>query len=220
MRFTDRQDAARRLLAALPELGPDVVVEALPRGGVPLAAVVARALSAPLDLVLVRKIGVPGHEELAVAAVTDGAAPVINRDVARQARLTEEDIDRLARPQQEEIVRRRALYLGGRAAVPVAGRTVLVVDDGIATGATMRAALKLLRAKGAARIVVAVPVAPREALAELRREADEVVCLTAPEPFYAVGQVYDDFAQVSDREVVEALGLAGAVGPPPAPQPG
>jgi putative phosphoribosyl transferase len=158
-------------------------------------------------VVYVRKVGLPGQPELAVAAVTDGAAPAlaINAPIARAAGLTEADIRALAAPELAEIARRRALWHGDRAAVPVRGRTVVVVDDGIATGATMRAALDRLRADGAARLILAVPVAAPDALAELAPLVDRVVCLSTPDPFHAVGAHYADFRQVTDAEVAAAL---------------
>ncbi|PWE34269.1 phosphoribosyltransferase [Maritimibacter sp. 55A14] len=210
-RFADRIEAGRALGDALRNKGyADPVVVALPRGGVPVGYEVALALSAPLDIVMVRKIGVPGHEELAAGAVVNGDAPqiVINDAVAAMARLDRAGIERLAGAQLAEIARRRALYQGGRAPVPVEGRTVIVVDDGIATGATMRASLKALARRGPARLVLAVPVAPRDTLGVLEREVDEVVCLSAPADFLAVGQFYVNFGQVPDAEVTRLLDAA------------
>jgi len=207
--FADRREAGRALaarLGATPRNGP-LLVLALPRGGVPVAAEVARALDAPLDLLLVRKIGAPWQPELAVAAVVDGAAPEIVYD-ERTCRLAGVDrayVQRRAGEELKEIERRRRIYLGGRAPLPVAGATVIVVDDGIATGTTVRAALKALRRQNPARIVLAVPVAPSDSLVELRGEADEIVCLVQPEPFHAVGLHYRDFHQVGDDEVIQAM---------------
>lgn len=204
----DRRDAGEQLLARLPPLdGRTTVVLALPRGGVPVAAEIARAIHAPLDVVLVRKVGLPGHAELAVAAVADGAAPVyvVNQAVAASAGLSEADIHALAKPELAEIERRRRLWHGGRGQVDVAGKTAVVVDDGIATGATAKAALQALAKSGAARIILAVPVAPPSVLAELAALTDMTVCLMSPERFVAVGAYYKDFRQVSDREVAEAL---------------
>jgi len=206
--FTDRKDAGRKLLERLPDLDPETtVVLALPRGGVPVADVIARALGAPLDLALVRKVGFPGQPELALAAVSDGPDPqiAVNRQVARMSGLSQSEIEALADRQLEEIRRRRELYLKGRAPVPIAGKTVVVVDDGVATGATMRAALRLLRRAGAARLIAAVPVAPRDTAAELAAECDEVVALETPVHFGSVGAHYRVFDQVPDGVVTEIL---------------
>lgn len=209
--FLDRAEAGRRLAdALLKRADPDPVVLALPRGGVPVAAEVARVLKAPLDLVMVRKIGVPHQPELAVGAVVNGDRPeiVVNDDVARFTGLTRAEVEAMAVPQLDEIRRRRALYLAGRAAVPLAGRTAIVVDDGVATGATMRAALRAVRRQGPALVVLAVPVASKEALAGLGEEADAVVCLEVPDPFFAVGVHYSHFGQTGDDEVVALLRAA------------
>ena len=196
--------------------GP-VVVLALPRGGVPIGAEVARALGAPLDLLLVRKIGAPWQRELAVAAVVDGQPPDIVVDAETMAATGVDDdyIQAQAKHELREIERRRGVYLRGRAPVPVAGATVIVVDDGIATGTTVRAALKALRRRNPARLVLAVPVAPSDTLALLRAEVDDIVCLAEPYPFHAIGLHYVDFHQVSDDEVLAALDAANA----PAAQP-
>lgn len=203
--FQNRQDAAEQLADAVAQAAPrDPVVLALPRGGVPLGAVVAERLSAPLDLVLVRKIGMPGHEEYAAGAVVGGAA-VFNPDALAAAGLTEADfapqIDRL----NAENEARRARYLPGRDPEPLAGRTAIIVDDGIATGATIRASIRALRARGAGAIWIAVPVGPADTIAALGDEADRVICLETPTPFWAVGAHYRDFRQVSDDEVIAAL---------------
>ncbi len=207
--FKDRAEAGRLLADALVRLRlpPPVVVLALPRGGVPIGALIARALGAPLDLVLVRKIGVPFQRELALAAVVDGDPPdlVIDDEVQRDCGVGRDYIDAEMPKELREIERRRKAYLAGRAPLPVAGATAIVVDDGIATGTTMRAALKALRRRGPARLVLAVPVAPRETLDALAAEVDQVVCLYAPSPLYAIGAHYRDFHQVSDTEVIEAL---------------
>ncbi len=183
------------------------VVLALPRGGVPVAAEVAKALEAPLDLVLVRKIGVPWQPELALAAVVGGPRPevVINEDVWRAAGVGEEQFEQLKTREMQEIDRRREAYMQGRERVAIKGATVIVVDDGIATGATVRAALKALRRGEPARLVLAVPVAPPDTVEKLRKEVDEVVCLQTPDPFYAIGVFYRDFAQLSDEDVVAIL---------------
>jgi putative phosphoribosyl transferase len=208
MPFENRIAAGRLLAAALAgyrQRAP--IVLALPRGGVPVAAEVARALKAPLDLVLVRKIGVPSQPELAMGAVADGAAPVTvrNTDIIRYAGVSEAEFDAVRDMELAEIARRRSHYLGGRAPLKVFGRTVIVIDDGIATGATMRTALRALRAQGAKELVLAVPVAARDTIEELREEADTIVCLEAPAFFQAVGAFYSDFRQVTDAEVIEIL---------------
>ena len=207
-RFTDRRQAGKALARALAARKlVDPVVLALPRGGVPVALEVARALGAPLDLVLVRKIGVPGQRELAAAAVVDGGAPeiVVNEDVLEAARLTRDYIEKAAKVELGEIDRRRRVYLEGRPRVALDGRVLVLVDDGIATGASIRAAIAALRRKRPMRLILAVPVAPAGTIAELRGEVDDIVCLTMPEPFYAVGMQYDDFEQVSDEEVVALM---------------
>lgn len=211
-RFANRAEAAEALADRLAELhlpGPKVVL-ALPRGGVPIGAVVARRLQAPLDLLLVRKIGAPWQPELAVAAVVDGDHPdtVIDESTSQATGASAAYIEEQAHIEWREIERRRALYLHGRPSVPVQGATVILVDDGIATGTTVRAALKALRRRGAAHTVLAVPVAPHDTLMSLRREVDQIVCLSEPMPFRAIGLHYVDFHQVSDQEVLEALEAA------------
>ncbi len=213
--FRDRREAGRALASAVLARRPQepVVVLALPRGGVPVAAEVAHALGAPLDLLIVRKIGAPWQPELAVAAVVEGDPPqvVVDEDVRAATGVRPDWIDARARAEQPEIARRRREYLGGRAPLPVAGATAIVVDDGIATGTTVRAALRGLRRRGPARVVLAVPVAPVESLEMLREEVDDIVCLARPVPFFAVGNHYRDFHQVGDAEVREALADAGRV---------
>lgn len=215
--FADRRAAGRALAAALRARPPrpPVVVLALPRGGVPVAAEVARALGAPLDLLLVRKIGAPWQPELAIAAVVEGEPPDVVVDEPTRAALgvPHASIERQAARELEEIARRRERYLGGRAAATVAGASVVLVDDGIATGTTVRAALRALRRRAPARVILAVPVAPPDVIAALAAEVDEVVCLAMPEPFVAVGCHYADFTQVGDDEVRAALASAGT--PPP-----
>jgi putative phosphoribosyl transferase len=210
--FTDRAEAAARLARQLQDLSlaPPLVVFALPRGGVPIGAVVARALHAPLDLVLVRKIGAPWQPELALAAVAEGEPPeiVVDEAVRRHAGVDDAWIAREAQPHLAEIARRRRVYLRGRAPAAVEGRTAIVVDDGLATGTTMRAALKALRRRRPAHLVLAVPVAPPDTLAALRAEVDRIVCLATPEPFHAVGAHYREFHQVDDDEVIAALDAA------------
>lgn len=206
--FADRAAAGRQLASRVAALRPQrPVVLALPRGGVPVAFEVAQALHAPLDLLLVRKIGVPYQPELALAAVMDGAAPVLVIDptVQRETGIGADVIDRLAQVQRAEIERRRTVYLGDRAPVPLTGCTAIVVDDGIATGTTMRAALQGLRHRRPARIVLAVPVAPTAVVDMLRVEVDELICLAQPEPFNAIGMYYEDFHQLDDAEVLSLL---------------
>lgn len=213
MTFRDRREAGRKLARRLTQRGyVRPVVLALPRGGVPVAFEVARALGAPLDLVLVRKIGHPLQSELALGAIVDGDRPefVVNPQLREVAAANPGYVATAQAEALAEIERRRRLYLGGRAPADVAGATAIVVDDGIATGATVRAALKALRRRNAARIVLAVPVAPSDTLEELRAEVDEVVCLQAAEHFMSVGQFYGDFRQVDDAEVMRLLGVAGA----------
>jgi putative phosphoribosyl transferase len=216
--FTDRSAAGRALAARLVRMAPrpPVVVLALPRGGVPIGAEVARALKAPLDLLLVRKIGAPWQPELAVAAVVDGQPPDIVVDEETMALTGVDDayIQAQARDEVREIERRRGVYLRGRTPVAVDGATVIVVDDGIATGTTVRAALKALRRRHPARLVLAVPVAPSDTLAALRTEVDDIVCLAEPFPFHAIGLHYVDFHQVGDDEVLAALAQANTAGPP------
>jgi len=208
MPFIDRMDAGRQLAKALARYKAQrPVVLALPRGGVPVAAEVATAFDAPLDLILVRKIGVPFQPELAMGAVVDGGKPVIvrNEDVISLTGVSEQEFKATCDQQLAEIERRRKLYLGGRPHPQIAGRTVIVVDDGIATGATTRAALQAIRMRKPSKLVLAVPVAPTESLKELRGEADEIICLEDYEDFGAIGLFYSDFHQVSDTEVIEIL---------------
>jgi len=186
----------------------DVIVLGLPRGGVPVAMEVAQALAAPLDLMLVRKLGTPGHRELAMGAIASGSAEVINEEVVRSLGIAPEAIERVTITEREELKRREQAYRGQRLWPSLAHQCVILVDDGLATGATMRAAVAAVRTQQPARIVVAVPVAPPDTIALLRREADEVVCCAEPEPFNAIGQWYVDFSQVSDNEVREMLGKA------------
>jgi putative phosphoribosyl transferase len=207
-RFIDRSQAGRLLAREVAALRlADPVVLALPRGGVPVAAEVARQLNAPLDLLMVRKIGAPQQPELAVAAVVDGARPevVIDDDIAHWVGADRDYIDAQARRQLAEIERRRALYLRGHASVLLAGKSVVLVDDGIATGTTVRAALKALRRLAPARIVLAVPVAAPTSVLRLRDDVDDLICLSQPPSFRAVGLHYDDFHQVEDEEVIALL---------------
>ena len=206
--FRDRADAGRQLAARLVPMALDrPVVYALPRGGVPVATEVARALKAPLDLILVRKIGAPGAPEVALGAIVDGANPqtVINEDVRRRSGADDAWLERARARELVELERRRARYLGGRRQVDPTGRTAIVVDDGLATGATMKAALIAIRRLGAAKVVIAIPVAPAEALADIGAEADAVVCLRSESRFRGVGGFYDDFHQLTDEETVGLL---------------
>jgi putative phosphoribosyl transferase len=208
MPFKDREDAGRKLAMVLRKFsGQQVVVLALPRGGVPVAAEVAAALHAPLDLILVRKIGVPVQPELAMGAVVDGADPhvVRNEDVIRLAGVSEREFAKIRDRELLEIQRRRRKYLGNRAHADVAGRVAIVVDDGIATGATIRAALQAVRPRGPKWLVLAVPVAPTDTLAELREDADEIVCLEDYQSFGAIGLYYQDFRQIDDQAVIDVL---------------
>lgn len=208
MPFTDRIDAGRRLAKALASYkGQKLVVMALPRGGVPVAAMVAEALEAPLDLILVRKIGVPFQPELAMGAVVDGAAPltVRNEEVITLAGVSEGEFMAARDRELEEIERRRKLYLGDRGHPELSGHTVIVVDDGIATGATTRAALQAMPQRDPRKLILAVPVAPTGTLKNLSGEVDELVCLEDYENFGAIGLYYSDFRQVSDDDVIELL---------------
>lgn len=206
MRFTDRAAAGRQLAEAVRRLRPDhPVVLGLPRGGVPVAHAVAAALDAPLDVLVVRKLGVPSHPELGFGAIGEDGVRIVNDAVVRAAGVGEDAAARVERAEREVLEERLRRYRRDRPGVPLRDRTAVLVDDGIATGSTALAACRVARAHGAARVVVAVPVAPPEALELLRREADEVVCLAAPERFGSVGQWYDDFAQTPDEEVAALL---------------
>lgn len=210
--FLDRRDAGRQLAAALAHHAAEQpLVLALPRGGVPVAYEVAEALDAPLDLVLVRKIGAPGYEELGLGAVIDGADPqyVVNEQLMRQVAPPPQWFEEEMQRQLVELERRRKLYCGDRPAPRVSGRCVILVDDGIATGGTVRAALKGLGKAGPRKLVLAVPVGPREVIEELRSQVDELVCLRTPQPFVAVGRHYADFSQTEDQEVIDLLARQG-----------
>lgn len=209
--FLDRDQAGRRLGEALsrqPIEGP-VIVLALPRGGVPVAARVAEELRAPLDILVVRKLGVPRHEELAMGAIASGGGYVLNHDVIRQLGITTEQIEHVVALEQEELRRREAEYRGRKPFPDVAGHTVILVDDGAATGASMRVAVEALRQLGPRAIIAAVPVASREAAEMLDNVADRCTCIIEPDPFYGVGVWYGDFSEVSDGEVRLLLGDAG-----------
>jgi putative phosphoribosyl transferase len=207
MRFRNRSEAGRLLAGALERYKgrPDVLVLALPRGGVPVAYEVATALNAPLDVFIVRKLGVPGHEELAMGAIASGGIRTLNRSVIQQLNIPQQAIDAMAARETEEVRRRERLYRGDKPSPAISGRTVILVDDGLATGSTMKAAIAALRRQNPAKIVVAVPTAPADTCEELQREADEVICAVTPEPFYAVGLWYENFEQTTDAEVTELI---------------
>lgn len=208
--FKDRREAGRVLAGELRHHAgrPDVLVLALPRGGVPVAHEVAQALDAPLDVFVVRKLGVPGHEELAMGAIATGGVRVLNEEVVRPLGIPQEAVDQVARQEMQELRRREALYRENRPPADVRGKTVILIDDGLATGSTMRAAAIALRQLGPQRLVVAVPTAAPETCDQFRREVDEVVCAITPQPFHAVGAWYEDFSQTSDEEVRELLAAA------------
>lgn len=209
MRFADRTEAGRLLAAQLVGLaGEAPVVLGLPRGGVPVAAEVARALGAPLDVLIVRKLGCPWQPELGVGALGEGGVQLLNTRLMAELGVRESELDETIRREQAVIDERVRAYRAGTDAVPIAGRTAIVVDDGLATGFTARAAIEVLRHRGVGRIVVAVPVAPAETLADLRHLADDVVCLEMPRRFQAIGHHYGDFSQTSDDEVTRLLAAA------------
>ncbi len=212
MIFQDRGEAGRVLAQSLAEYAgrQDLVVLALPRGGVPVGYEVARELGAPLDVFVVRKLGTPGEEELALGALASGGVRVLNHQVVDALGISPEAIDQVARRKQQELVRRERQYRGDRPALDVQGCTVMLVDDGLATGSTMRATVLALRQRGPAKIVVAVPVAPQSTCEELRLYADQVVCAATPVSFYAVGQWYRNFAQITDEEVRRLIERAPA----------
>ena len=205
--YRDRAEAgqilAQHVLARVSDFNP--LVLALPRGGVPVAFEVARALHAELDIFLVRKLGLPGHEELAIGAIASGAVRVLNRELIEELQLSEGLIDRITAIEELELERRESLYREGRAPIPVRDRTVILIDDGLATGASMMAGIRALRPQGPRRIVVAVPVAAAEVCQQFRAEADEVICPVTPDPFGAVGAWYDDFSQTTDTQVRKLL---------------
>ena len=207
VRFRNRRDAGRRLAA---ELGgyanrADVIVLALPRGGVPVGYEVASELGAPLDVFIVRKLGLPWHEELAMGAIASGGVRVLDRDLIRVARVSESDLERVTAAERAELDRRERQYRGAEPFPDIRGKTVILVDDGLATGSTMRAGVAALREEGPARIVVAVPVAAPETCDAFRDIADEIICAETPEPFHAVGLWYEDFSQTTDDEVHDLL---------------
>ncbi|MFL6242857.1 MAG: phosphoribosyltransferase family protein [Acidimicrobiia bacterium] len=210
MPFRDRREAGRRLAERLSGLrASSPLVLGLPRGGVPVAFEVANALGAPLDVLVVRKLGVPFQPELGMGAVGEDGVRVLNRDVLRQAGVTETQLAEVEARERAQVEERAVRLRRGRPAIPLDGRTVIIVDDGLATGGTARAAVHVARARGADRVILAVPVAPPETVATLRRDADDVVAVETPEPFFAIGGWYADFSPTSDREVVELLTVAG-----------
>jgi len=210
MIFGNRQEAGRRLASRLKKYAnrEDVIVLGVPRGGVPVAFEVATTLNLPLDIFVLRKLGVPGREELAFGAIGSGGVRVLNASVVEQLGISDLDIALVTRAEREELERRERLYRGSRPPLDVHGRTVILVDDGIATGSSLRAAIQALRQMKPAAIVIAAPVAPSDTCDRLRHEVDELVCMEMPEPFYGVGQFYHDFSQVSDEEVNELLDSA------------
>ena len=215
MIFRDRKQAGQLLARSLARYAKrsDVIVLALPRGGVPVAFEVARELQVPLDVFLVRKLGVPGQPELAMGAIASGGVRVLDAELARRCGVSRAEIDRVQAREFEELLRRERAYRGGRPAPEVAGRTVVLVDDGVATGSSLKAAIAALRRRVPAAIVAAVPVAPPSTVHELSSLADEVVCVDTPVPFYAVGNFYEDFSPTEDEEVRELLALAARKAP-------
>ena len=205
--FTDRTDAGRQLANALGEYADtgNVVVLALPRGGVPVAYEVAKALHTPLDVMVVRKLGVPGHEELAMGAIASGNIRVINEDIVRYLNISQQGIDEVAESERLELERRERLYRGEKATCEVRGKTIILVDDGIATGATMRAAIGAIKLQQPAHLVVAVPTSALDTYNTISREVDRMICLSTPEPYIAVGRWYRNFSQTSDEEVTRLL---------------
>lgn len=205
--FTDREMAGRQLADALGtyRASRNLIVLALPRGGVPVAYKIAETLDAPLDVLIVRKLGVPWHSELAMGAIASGGVQVLNEDVVRSTGVTEKQLKAVLERERTELARREQRYRGNRPNPKLSGKTLILVDDGLATGATMRAAIEAVRQQGAGRVVVAVPVAPGDTMRRLGALADEVVCLSSPEPFYAIGQWYARFDQTTDEEVCDLL---------------
>jgi putative phosphoribosyl transferase len=217
--YRDRREAGRELAGALHQYADrdDVIVLGLPRGGVPVAFEVATALNAPLDVFLVRKLGTPGHRELAMGAIASGGIKVINDDVVRYLGISDEQIDAVAREEQQELERRETAYRRGRSLPPLKDRIVILVDDGLATGSTMRAAVQAVKQQQPSRVVVAVPVGASDTCGELRSICDEVVCARTPTPFSAVGQWYLDFDQTTDEEVGDLLSRSATMVPHHAP---
>jgi len=212
-RFTDRIEAGQALAKRLGHLTkvPDVIVLALPRGGVPVGFEIAKALQVPFDIFLVRKLGAPGHEEFAIGALAENGVRFINQEVVHQMKLSEAVIEQITTREMHELERRKQQYRGHHLAPNVTGKTVIAVDDGLATGATMKAALQALKGQKPKKIIVAVPVGAADTCDELRRLADEVVCVMTPEPFYAVGLWYQSFPQLSDADVINLLQQAKTI---------
>jgi putative phosphoribosyl transferase len=209
--FRDRREAGRELALRLEHLrGPDTVVLALPRGGVPVGYEVASHLGAPLDVIVVRKLGVPGQPELAMGAIGENGVRVVDEDLMARARVRPGDLERVERAERAELERRVRLYRGDRPALSLRGKVALIVDDGIATGSTARAAARVVRAAGASLVIVAAPVGPLDALKRFGSDADEVVIARTPDPFYAIGAFYADFSQTTDEEVRQLLGVDGS----------
>ncbi|WP_458524608.1 phosphoribosyltransferase [Onishia taeanensis] len=219
MTFLDRRDAGRQLAAALNESGhtPPPLVLGLPRGGVPVAFEVAQALGGELDVLVVRKLGVPWHPELAMGAIAGNGVCILNHDLIARLGVSQDRLDAIIADETRELKRREQAYRGTRPGPSIAGRRVILVDDGLATGATMQAAIEALREQAPRDLVVAVPVAAADSLAEIEQTADRVVCLQAPQHFMAVGQWYQTFGQTSDQEVMALLSQAAASRSPPAP---
>ena len=217
MIFANRTEAGQQLALRLRKYAnrDDVIVLGAPRGGVPVAFEVATQLRVPLDVLVLRKLGVPGREEFAFGAIASGGVRIVDRDTVEGLGITGLDIERVTRAEKQELERRERAYRGGRPPLDVNGLIVILVDDGIATGSSMRAAIRALRQMKPSRIVIAVPVAPASTCNRLQFEADELVCLEMPEPFYGVGQFYDDFSQVSDEEVKDLLDNASSAATEP-----
>lgn len=212
MRFANRSDAGRQLAHHLAgHHDAHLVVLGLPRGGVPVAFEIATAFAAPLDVIVVRKLGVPSQPELAMGAIGEDGVRVVDEEIVRRAAVRAADFAAVEARERAELTRRSVRFRGGRKRLDLAGCTAVLVDDGIATGSTVRAAVAVARAHGAARVVVVAPVAPPSTIAELRRVADDVIVLHAPEPFYAIGEFYDDFTQTSDEAVVQLLERASCI---------
>lgn len=207
MKFRDRREAGQMLARRLRAYAGrrDVLVLGIPRGGVPVAYEVATELNVPLDVFVLRKLGVPGHEELAFGAIASGGARVLDREITEVLEISEPEIERITTSEHNELRRRELAYRGGRPPVNIKGLTVIVVDDGIATGSSLRAGIKALRQLKPAKIVIGAPVAPLTTFNRLKLEVEELVCVEVPESFYAIGQFYEDFSQVTDREVVDLL---------------